>query len=152
MSQSVANRIEKLRISLAESNVDTLLVLVEENRRYLSGFTGEDTQFDESAGALLINQDKLMLATDSRYELQAASEASLYEIVCYKEGLAKELPGILNELNTGRLGFESVRMTYGDYEKIIKQLNKVKSAVELVPVEDIVEQLRIVKEEGEFEI
>ncbi len=151
MSHSVANRIEKLRLSLAENSIDTLLVLVEENRRYLSGFTGEDTQFDESAGALLINQDKLLLATDSRYELQAVSEAPLYDIVCYKDGLAKELPGILNELGTERLGFESVRMAFRDYGKITKQLDKVKCPVELVPVEDIVEKLRIVKEEGEIE-
>ncbi|MBU4013549.1 MAG: aminopeptidase P family N-terminal domain-containing protein, partial [Proteobacteria bacterium] len=47
-------RVERLRKSLAENNIDTLMVLVEENRRYLSGFTGEDTQFDETAGALFI--------------------------------------------------------------------------------------------------
>jgi len=46
------------------------MVLVEENRPYLSGFTGEDTAFDESAGALFITGTKLVLATDSRYELQ----------------------------------------------------------------------------------
>ena len=59
---------------MAERNLDTFMVLVEENRRYLSGFTGEDTQFDELAGALFISDSKLILATDSRYELQAKKQ------------------------------------------------------------------------------
>ena len=55
-----------LRKSLAKKKFDTLMVLVEENRHFLSGFTGEDTQFDESAEALFITDPKLILAIDSR--------------------------------------------------------------------------------------
>jgi Xaa-Pro aminopeptidase len=146
----IANRIKKLRTSLANSDIDTLLVLVEENRRYLSGFTGEDTQFDESAGALLINADRLVLATDSRYELQAETEAPLYDVVCYKQGLADELPGILGDLNTERLGFESIRMTCREHKKITDELAKNGTSADIVPVEDMVESLRIVKEEEEI--
>ena len=72
MNQSMQRRIDALRHQLIQKNLDALMVLVEENRRYLSGFSGEDGQFDESAGALFISHDKLLLATDSRYELQAA--------------------------------------------------------------------------------
>ena len=149
MNTIIANRVKKLRTSLTTNDIDTLLVLVEENRRYLSGFTGEDTQFDESAGALIINADRLVLATDSRYELQAETEAPLYDIVCYKKGLATELPGILSELKTERLGFESIRMTCREHQKISEELVKNDSGAVLVPVEDMVESLRIVKEEKE---
>ncbi len=150
MSSIIADRVEKLRRSLTKSDIDTLLVLVEENRRYLSGFTGEDTQFDESAGALIINADRLVLATDSRYELQAKTEASLFDVVCYKKGLAQELPEILNELKTERLGFESIRMTCREHQKINEELSKSAAGVILVPVEDLVEALRIIKEEQEI--
>ena len=92
MKKAIENRLARLRKSLSEKKIDTFMVLVEENRRYLSGFTGEDGQFDESAGALFITDQKLVLATDSRYELQAKNEASLYEIYCYREGLDKSLP------------------------------------------------------------
>ena len=47
------NRIQSLRDTISDKSVDAMLVLIEENRRYLSGFLGEDHQFDESAGALL---------------------------------------------------------------------------------------------------
>ncbi|MFC1829731.1 M24 family metallopeptidase [Thermodesulfobacteriota bacterium] len=147
----IADRLEYLRESLHEKNLDALLVLVEENRRYLSGFTGEDTQFDESAGALIVTRDKLILATDSRFELQAGNEATLYEIICYKEGLAKALPEITKNLKIQRFGFESIRMSYYQYRKITENLTSEAPQVELVETSDIVEVLRVIKEESEIE-
>jgi Xaa-Pro aminopeptidase len=152
LNSSIENRIKRLRESLSDTDIDTLLVLVGENRRYLSGFTGEDTLFDESAGGLLISETALILATDSRYELQARNEAPLYDVICYREGLAKELPGVLKKLNTKRLGFESVRISFMQYQKIIEALEKADCAVELIAVEEIVENLRIIKEEPEVDL
>lgn len=151
MEGIIENRLNRLRKSLLDKNLDTFMVLVEENRRYLSGFTGKDTQFDESAGALFITDTGLILATDSRYELQAKMEAPLYEIICYKEGLARELPGILKTLKTERFGFESIRMSYTQYKKITEQFKSEKLQVEPVPTDSIVENLRIIKEEVEIE-
>ena len=151
MEKTIKNRLMLLRQSLAEKKFDTLMVIVEENRRYLSGFTGEDTQFDESAGALFLTDSKLILATDSRYELQAKNEASLFEIVCYKEGLAKELPDIANMLGIKRLGFESVRMSFMQHSKMAEELESSGMQVELVPAEDIVENLRLIKDETEID-
>jgi Xaa-Pro aminopeptidase len=88
-------RISKIRQDLAENELDALMVSVQENRYYLSGFTGEDTQFDESAGVLIISDRHRVLATDSRYELQAQAEAAGFDVVCYKKGLEKELPEIV---------------------------------------------------------
>ena len=69
MENAIEKRIEKFRQILLEKPFDAFMVVVEENRRYLSGYTGEDTQFDETAGALFISGDRLLLATDSRYDL-----------------------------------------------------------------------------------
>ena len=151
MKKTIEKRVKRLRKSLSDNNIDTLLVLVEENRRYLSGFTGEDTQFDETAGALFITDQRLMLVTDSRNELQAANEAPLYEIISYKKGLTKELPNIINTLKTKRLGFESIRMSYMQYNKICKQFGSSDIDVELVEADNIMECLRIVKEQSELE-
>ncbi|MDP3283287.1 MAG: aminopeptidase P family N-terminal domain-containing protein, partial [Desulfobacterales bacterium] len=118
MDNLIEKRITGVKNILLQNNIDTLMVLSEENRRYLSGFKGHDTQFDESAGALFISEAGLILATDSRYEEQASKEAPLYEIVCCKEGLAKQIPEISNTLGTKRLGFESVRISYLEYMKI----------------------------------
>jgi len=126
------------------------MVLVGENREYLSGFTGEDTQFDESAGALFITRDKAILATDSRYDLQAKAEAPLYEILQYKEGLSKELPGILQSLASKSLGFESVRLTCIQFNAMEEQLRLKGLSVPLVPEENLVESIRIRKEPAEI--
>jgi len=146
----IVERVSHLRELLSETQTDTLLVLTDENRRYLSGFTGQDTQFDESAGALLITGNDLILATDTRYELQACNEAPLYKTVCYKKGLAEELPDHIKALGTKTLGFESVRLSVHQYRKISDAIAKDGLEVVLKPVEDLVEQLRIKKAETEI--
>jgi Xaa-Pro aminopeptidase len=128
-----------------------LMVSVEENRRSLSGFAGEDHQFDESAGALLISMDKLILATDSRFEIQAQNESPLFETVIYRKGLAKELPVISASLDGRRMGFESVRISVKQYDEFKKELKEADCPIEMVPVHDLVEDLRLIKSEQEIE-
>ncbi|MBL0716594.1 MAG: aminopeptidase P family protein, partial [Desulfosarcina sp.] len=119
-------------------------------RRYLSGYTGEDGQFDESAGALLITEKDLILATDSRFEIQAKEEAPLFEIVCYKKGLEKELPSLLRRLGFRPPGFESIRMSYMQHTLILDALKKDNLNIDLVAVHNIVENLRLIKDEDEI--
>jgi Xaa-Pro aminopeptidase len=147
----IEKRIEKIRQLISIKRIDALMVLVEENRHYLSGFTGEDHQFDESAGALLISKDGLILATDSRFEIQANNESPLYDVVVYKKGLAKALPELANQLNIGTLGFEMVRVSIKQYEAYQKALEATSSKLKLVPVEDMVEGLRLIKSSEEVE-
>ncbi len=144
-------RVNILRKDLEKNNLDTLMILVEQNRHYLSGYTGEDTQFDETAGALFITPDQLVLATDSRFDLQAKREAPLYEVITYKKGLEKEISSIARKLNTKRLGFESIRLTMLQFQKIRKELDdQQQSGIELIDTENMVEKLRMIKEEFEI--
>lgn len=145
MNSLFESRLSRFRQALSGKPYDTFMVLVGENRFYLSGFTGEDTQFDESAGVLLITRDRAMLATDSRYALQAGQEAPFYEIFEYKEGLAKALPGMLRSLSTRAMGFESVRMTVKQYDTIKAALLSENLTIEPVPEEELVEGFRIKK-------
>ncbi len=147
----IKSRIESIREALLEIKADTLLVLVEENRRYLSGFTGEDHQFDESAGALLITKDQLILATDSRFEIQAATEAPLYELVVHRKGLAKALPSLLKQLGTRRMAFESNRLSVHQHQQFQKELTDAALNVAWMPHESLVEKLRLVKAKQEIE-
>jgi len=147
----IEDRLTGLRKSLFQNEIDTFMVLVEENRCYLSGFRGEDSQFDESAGTLFITDSNCIIATDSRFVLQAETEAPLYETVCYKKGLVEKLPDILGTLNTKRLGFESKRLSYFQYKKIADQFKSAGLSVELVETENVVENLRIIKGQAEIE-
>ena len=144
-------RIERVRETILSLGMDTFMVLVGENRRYLTGYTGEDGQFDETAGILFITADRLVLATDSRFDVQASAEASGWEILCFKKGMAEAIPALLNDLGTRKMGFESVRLSYSQYGKIKNQLEKSRLQVELMDVEDIVEEIRLVKSEKEIE-
>jgi len=152
LHQLYTNRLTQFRKLLALEEFDTFLILIEENRRYLSGFTGEDHSFDESAGALLISASHAVLATDSRFELQARNEVpwQKFEIVKYEEGLEKALPNILTVMQTQRLGFESTRLSYKAYLKIANNLKSAGLTVKLVPWETLVETLRITKDEDEI--
>ncbi len=145
------DRIRKVREILPAREIDALLVSIEENRRYLSGFTGEDHQFDESAGALLISADQLILATDSRFELQALAESPLFEVVVYRKGLHKELPGLVDRLKIRKLGIESPRVSVHQYEAFKKELGGAGKCVDLMPVADLVEQFRLIKSTEEID-
>jgi len=144
------DRIENFRKKLKNNNIDAFLILKEENREYLSGYTAEDTGFEESAGALIISADNLILATDSRFELQAAVESPLFEIRCYKSGIAETITEFLHETEYKKLGFESGRITYSQYCKIKEALNSENIQTEFNPADELVNNLRTVK--SEFEI
>jgi Xaa-Pro aminopeptidase len=152
LNSKIQERIAAIRQALVEKELDALMVSIQENRYYLSGFTGEDTQFDESAGVLIISDRHLVLATDSRYELQAQTEAPGFDIVCYKKGLEKELPEIARALDIRRLGFESVRLSQKNYSSYARALGKaIPTGTILKPTENIVETLRQIKSEDEIQ-
>ncbi len=151
MTDLIQHRLAEIRRRMHEQELDGLLVLVEENRRYLSGFTGEDHQFDESAGALLITNRSQVLLTDSRFEIQAHLEAPAYEILIYPNGLAKELAKISQQLGIKRLGFESNRVSVQQHLNIKKELDKTANQLDLIPLETFVEALREIKSGDEIE-
>ena len=150
-SDPITQRIRAVRQKMAASQVDTFMVSIDANRHYLSGFHAEDGQFDETAGALLITDEALLLATDPRYVEAAQREAIGFEVVCYRQGLVKALPELLTRLGTRRMGFESRRLSHQQVLQLAEQIETAELAIELVPLEDLVEPLRAVKSEDEVE-
>lgn len=138
---SVLDRINRLRARFAETQIDALLIIRPENRRYISGFTG-------SSAHILVHKKELVLFTDFRYVEQAGMEAPNYRIV--KEGSqpAETIAATLQELEIKRLGFEKDFLTYQQYEIFREKL----APVELVPTAGLVEELRMVKEPEELEL
>ena len=118
-----------------------MLVSQPENRRYISGFDG-------SAGYLLVTQDDAILATDFRYTEQAEKQAAGFEVFQTNESTEKWLPGLIKRLKIKKLSFEAKDIQFALYKKIADALPKTK----LLPVEDIVENIRIVKEKNEIEL
>ena len=144
METVISFRIDKLRQLMHTLKLDTFLVLIAENRRYLSGYSGEDTQFDESAGALIISPDHLILATDSRFVEQAKAESPMIEVVCYQKGLVKALPQIFKRIHTKRLGIEGARMSYSQFVKLRDELKMQRVSIDIQDTVHMVERQRVI--------
>lgn len=144
-------RVQALRKLLDEEDLDALLITIAENRRYLSGFTGEDNGYDESAGALIVSRDRLALATDSRFDLQARQEAEHFKVHCYRKGLAQCLPNLVETIGIQRLGFEKARVSVKQMEDFEKEFQVTERRPEMIACEEMVESLRAVKDSREIE-
>ena len=146
----VIERLTRFREKMRRLGLDTFLILIEANRRFLSGYSGEDGQFDETAGALLITEREGILATDSRFDLQARQEAQGFDVVCYRKSLYDALPQLLGQVKARRVGFESARMTVKHHQDLVQRLREAASPVVLVATENEVEELRACKDAGEI--
>lgn len=148
--ESIKQRIQRLRQKTA-TIFDTIVVLSDANRRYLSGYTGEDGNYDETAGLLIITPKDLILATDSRYDTQARDEASLYTVHCCKKSLIEELPGLLKSVDARQVGIEESRLTCRLYQKLCKEIEKDGDLeIKLSPADDLLGSFRTNKDPGEL--
>jgi Xaa-Pro aminopeptidase len=151
MPDPFARRLERFRKLMEEHGLDVFLVAVPENRYYLSGYAAEDLLLTESSGYLLITQSAQYLLTDFRYQEEAHNEAPAFEIVIYSEGLSQVLPDLFLGVGARKVGIEGHHMPHKRYLEVEKALREARSEAELADVEDLVEQLRIVKEPEEVE-
>ncbi len=133
-------RLSKVRETLAEKELDAILISQPENRRYLSGFSG-------SAGWLLITAGRALLATDFRYYEQVGREAPGFELAQIKTKFSDLLPDLFADLGVERLGFESQHVTVDQLDTWRQEVD----GVEWVPLKDTVEGIRSIKEEAEID-
>jgi len=133
-------RLEKLRQSLAEHELDAMLISQPENRKYLSGFSG-------SAGFLLITAQEAILATDFRYYEQVGREAPDFRLAKIKTRFEDLLPELVSELGINRLGFESEHASVHQ----LYSWSEAAGNVEWLPQRRTVEQIRAVKDEAELQ-
>lgn len=134
-------RIQRLRNAMAEIGLEALLITNFYNRRYMTGFTG-------TAGYALITQEKAVLYTDFRYRTQAPLQAKYYEVIEHLPNLIDSVRQTLNELQVTRLGFEQNHLKFGTYQAYAEKL----AGIELVPTADLVETLRMEKDESELQV
>jgi Xaa-Pro aminopeptidase len=134
-------RLRALRTTLSEKNISALLVSREENRYYLSGFSG-------SSGLLLVTADKQLLATDFRYIEQVKQQSPDFSLFETKGEIAKWFPEFVSGLGLKELFFEADDITFERYSKIKEILAALD--IEIKPSTGIVEDLRAVKEAGEI--
>lgn len=138
MNQS---RICNLRKKLIDKGFDAILVVKPENQYYLSGFDGE--------GFLVIGKERAIIFTDFRYVEEAKSKTVGTEIVEleYTVPPYKKCAKELISMGVKKIAVEGHYLTLKSYEDMKKFFN----GIEIVSTENLVEELRAVKDEMELE-
>jgi len=139
----VKTRLSRLRAGFAARGIDAILISQPENRLYLSGFDG-------SAGFLLITDEKAVIATDFRYIEQAERLSPYYDIFQIKGPSVYWLSKLIAAEKPQRLGVEAGHITLSLYQRLSDILKRESPRLKLVAINDLVENLRAVKEPGEI--
>jgi Xaa-Pro aminopeptidase len=139
---SFAARRKRLRELIRQAEVEALLVTNFKNVTYLTGFTGDDSY-------LLVTQSDELLITDPRYTTQLEEECPGLPLEIRVPGV--QMPEAVNKVieaaKLARLGLEGSSATLSLERSIAKALPNV----QLEATENLVEQLRIVKDKHEIE-
>jgi Xaa-Pro aminopeptidase len=139
---SEAQRTERLVASLDGAGVDLMLVTNLVNLRYLTGFTG-------SNGLALVGPNTRIFMSDFRYIEQAGVEVDKsFSRITASQDLVADLADLLPDGDL-RLGFESEHTSVSRHEGMRELLPE---RVELVAVTQLVEQLRLIKDEHEIKL
>jgi Xaa-Pro aminopeptidase len=149
---SYSARMSRFRELLSREGLDAFLVAVPENRYYLSGYEAEDLALVESSGVLLIAQNGQYLLTDFRYQEEAKQEAPDFELIIYNDGPGQVLPDLFSTLRTERLGFEKDFLTFKRYQDAEQALISARPSAQIVPSEDLIQEMRIVKDSHEIDL
>ncbi len=135
-------QIGTLRAQMRERELDALLITHPSNRFFLSGYTATDIAPNESAGCLLLGPDYAYLIVSGTNENQARAQARGFEVVRRERKLTDTLKVLLDRHGIRRLGFEEDATLVSLYHGI----NEITaSAVELVPVDELVSACRLIK-------
>ena len=124
---------------LAERKADALVITSLANVRYLTGFTG-------SNGLVLLLRDRALLFTDPRYGLQAAGETDC-KVHVERGPLNLAAAALLRRKALRRIGYEKGNLSHNSYLALDDRLPV---SARLIPVEGLVENLRMVKSPAEM--
>ncbi|GAH73761.1 unnamed protein product [marine sediment metagenome] len=140
----IKERLKIFRDKIGKENkeIGGFLVTNLKNLNYLSGFDGE--------GFALITNNKNYLLTDSRYTEQAQKESPDFNILTdepnKKNARILSLKKILVKSKIKKIAFECNNLSYADFKKYSESFE----SIEFLPTENIVEQIRMIKDKEEI--
>ncbi|MDP1853885.1 MAG: aminopeptidase P family protein [Candidatus Omnitrophota bacterium] len=132
-------RTSNLYKEILRSDIDAFLVTYPANVSYFCRYPIDDSY-------LLASPKETFLITDFRY-IEEAQENIKFSVRELTGSLSEDILKIVKKLKIKRLGFESRHLSFYEYGRITGALGE---EVELVPIYDLVEKLRIIKDEGEI--
>jgi len=114
----ITERIAKLRAHLSKHSLDAFVLFVDEGQnsescRYISGFSGTNA-------ALLIDQKRILLISDGRYQKQAEEQSPFEFILLSKcKSMEKDAIEIISESNYKCVGFEAEKISHYMYRSYL---------------------------------
>ena len=148
LADTYSVRYESLRKKIDASTFDALLVTQLPNLAYLTGLRS-------SAGAALVSSSATRLIVDSRYLTVAKGLTESHpglqsvEVILVGQSYDEQIYRELVKLGVMRVGIEAAHFTVQRWDWLVKRLDG--TGVTLVPVEGVVESLRLLKDEDEVE-
>jgi Xaa-Pro aminopeptidase len=133
-------KVENLRKSFQEQNVDGVLITSGYNRRYMTGFTG-------TAGVAIISATEAVFITDFRYVEQANKQLEGFEVIQHKASLLEEISNQVERLGIKKLGFEEDHVSFSTFRAYREAIK-----ADLVPLSGVIEKLRLIKTDAEIKI
>ncbi len=134
-------RMARLRGRMTGAGLDAILISRPEDVYYLSGFTGGESP-------LLVALDRAFLITDSRYREQAEEElfSSCEPRLRSASSLAVTVSGLIRQARLRWIGFEEDNLSWSTWRRLEEKL----PGVRLIPAEDLVTGLRMIKDPEEI--
>jgi Xaa-Pro aminopeptidase len=134
-------RLVRLREKISEKGLEALLISHPVNRRYITGFTG-------TAGMALVTERDAVLVTDFRYVNQVRQQAPHFDVYRHDGDIFQAVADLCRQRGFKSLAFEQDHLTYGEVVKLRKSMGNQ----ETVPVSQVVEPLRAVKDKEEQDV
>jgi Xaa-Pro aminopeptidase len=147
-SSDLGARHAVVRRTLETLNLDALIVTAPANIRYLTNHAG-------SAGTLLATAGAMHLLVDFRYQesvrlLQVSAGACpTLKVWPVPASYDEALLGCLVETGISAAGFEAGHLTVARHDWLLRTVAARRLALTLRPTERVVEQARVIKDDGE---
>ena len=140
-------RQKHVRDAMKALKLDAILLTHAPDLAYLTNFTGDD-----SIG--LITEKDFVLVTDFRYQEQAEQEAGWLKVSIRDGKMSDALAKALVDAKVTRVGFEANFTAFGQVHAVDRAVREIKGAkpVELVPLEDVMTNVRKVKDDHEIDL
>lgn len=142
-----ASRLARARERLRSVDVDAFLVSRPANRRWLTGVSAEDASQSAHAGWVYVDRHRAALVTSSLYHGAAVAEARDCEVVLATARIHETFAELIRSSGARRVGFDRGWFTFQNRDDLASALH---DWAELVPVDDPIEPLRVVKDSSEL--
>jgi Xaa-Pro aminopeptidase len=138
-------RHKSVRDAMKHLKLDGMLLTHPPDLAYLTNFSGDD-----SIG--IVGEKDIYLVTDFRYQEQAEQEAGWVKATIREGKMEEAVAKTVGAAKLTRLGFEANFATVGQIDALATQIKEQKLDVELVPLENVMSNIRKVKDDHEIDL